>query len=238
MLVLALVVGACKREEHAVTTSGAGGDVPNAVVLKAIALDAPAFPSNLQLHVTPASQELSAADRANGATGQFRVEWSGLAKDADGTARDVNGVFRATALASGVWMVGDFTVLTAGGDFATTGEDFSGTYEGTPGGWSYGPMRLILTRDGATHTGTIASTATDGRVEQLRVLAFHRIRATDPLVRRWDGKLVMWVQDVKSADRSIELVDPSDLAQIDRGFLMRRLPRFGLISASLRRRSG
>ncbi|HKS21828.1 MAG TPA: hypothetical protein VJZ76_03435 [Thermoanaerobaculia bacterium] len=217
--------------------SSSSGAVPDAVVLKAIALDAPTFPSNLQMHVTPDPDELSPADRANGATARFRVEWSGLAKNVDGTAHDINGTFRATGLASGSWMVGDLTVLTAGGDFATTGEDFSGTYEGTPGGWSYGPMRLSLKRDGASHTGTIVASAADGRAEQLRVLAFHRIRATDPLVQRWNGKLVMWVQDVKSADRSIELVDPSDLAQIDRGFLMRRLPRFGPLNARLERRA-
>jgi hypothetical protein len=237
VLVLALVVGACKREEHAVTTSGAGGDVPNAVVLKAIALDAPTVPSNLQVHVTPMPNALSEADRANGATALFLAEWSGLAKNPDGTTRDVNGTFRATCLSSGAWMVGDFTVLTAGGDFTTTGEDFSGTYEGTPGGWSYGPMRLVLKRDGASHTGTIASTATDGRVEQLRVLAFHRIRATDPLVRTWDEKLVMWVQDVKSANRSIEFVDPSDLRKTERGFLVRRLPRYGPLNVRLERRT-
>lgn len=172
--------------------------VPDEVIHRAVLLDRAALPEQFTTSINDESENLTAADRANGVVGKYLVGWSGLERGQQGAAQDVRGNFEAQKLASGVWLTIDGVrkvLLNADGSFATDNADLSGSYESAGEPPRTSGFQLSLQRQGTTHVGTFRYQYYD-EAHEYRVLALHRMSAPDPAAHELNGRAVALLEEI------------------------------------------
>ena len=196
-LLLPLLVSAgCGKPGGVFQRSG----VPDDVIHRAVLLDRVALPEQLTTSINDYSENVTAAERANGVVGKYLVRWSGIERGPQGAAEDVRGNIEAQKLKSGVWYMIDGArkvLLNDDGSFATDNADLSGSYESPGEPPRTSGFQLSLQRHGTTHVGTFRYQYYD-EMHEYRVLALHRMSAPDPAAYELNGRAVALLQEIRS----------------------------------------
>jgi hypothetical protein len=174
-----------------------GKAVPDAVIQRTVLLDRLTLPEQLTSSITDYSENITAAERANGVVGKYLVGWTGIERE-QGAAQDDNGNFEAQKLASGVWYTASGVrkaLLNDDGSFATDNADLSGSYESAGEPPRSSGFQIFLQHAGTTNVGTFRYQYYN-EAREYRILALHRMSAPDPAAHELNGRAFALLQDV------------------------------------------